>query len=214
MEPPGRTCTNPGCSSPGGLAYASHPTTSVDAFGSDGLTPLALSAIYGTRARARVACVCPFKTCISGGGDGQWNGPAHDCMALCQLPTCRTGFPVFFSFFSFLVVINSLHFLQPVESFFPRGDQCCCLLLWAFHLCLTSRVLRLAPVLVPTATSIARVAFVAGNESVVRYLPDEGANSSSADARGLTPTAHGAHGGYLLAVRVLLKANATCCTGR
>lgn len=55
---------------------------------------------------------------------------------------------------------------------------------------------------------------VAGNESMVRCLLEEGANAASADSRGMTPIAHAAHGGHLLAVRALLKAKATGGTSR
>lgn len=49
---------------------------------------------------------------------------------------------------------------------------------------------------------------------MVRCLLEEGANAASVDARGMTPIAHAAHGGHLLAVRALLKAKATGGTGR
>eukprot|EP00752_Nemacystus_decipiens_P002255 g2136.t1 len=54
---------------------------------------------------------------------------------------------------------------------------------------------------------------ICGNEGMVKCLLDEGANAASADARGMTPIAHAAHGGHLLAVRALLKAKATGGTG-
>lgn len=53
-----------------------------------------------------------------------------------------------------------------------------------------------------------------GNESMVRCLLEEGANASAVDARGMTPIAHAAQGGNLLAVRALLKAKTTGGTGR
>lgn len=49
---------------------------------------------------------------------------------------------------------------------------------------------------------------------MVRCLIEEGASPSLVDARGMTPLAHAAHGGNLLAVRVLLKAKAVGATGR
>lgn len=53
-----------------------------------------------------------------------------------------------------------------------------------------------------------------GNETMVRCLLEEGANAAWTDARGMTPVAHAAHGGNLLAVRALLKAKATGGSGR
>lgn len=49
---------------------------------------------------------------------------------------------------------------------------------------------------------------------MVRCLIEEGANASVVDARGMTPLAHAAHGGKLLAVRVLLKAKTSGGAGR
>lgn len=49
---------------------------------------------------------------------------------------------------------------------------------------------------------------------MVKCLLEEGANAASVDSRGMTPIAHAAHGGNLLAVRALLKAKATSGTGR
>lgn len=49
---------------------------------------------------------------------------------------------------------------------------------------------------------------------MVRCLLEEGANASAVDARGMTPIAHAAQGGNLLAVRALLKAKATGGSGR
>lgn len=49
---------------------------------------------------------------------------------------------------------------------------------------------------------------------MVKCLLEEGANAAWVDARRMTPIAHAAHGGNLLAVRALLKAKATGSTGR
>ncbi|CAM9626693.1 unnamed protein product [Hapterophycus canaliculatus] len=48
---------------------------------------------------------------------------------------------------------------------------------------------------------------------MVKCLLEEGANAAWVDVRGMTPIAHAAHGGNLLAVRALLKAKATGSTG-
>lgn len=49
---------------------------------------------------------------------------------------------------------------------------------------------------------------------MVRCLLEQGANAAWTDARGMTPVAHAAHGGNLLAVRALLKAKATGSSDR
>lgn len=81
------------------------PNTTVDALGSDGLTPLALSAICGKRARRAaprggMPDVCLLKKCLERGGAD--DGPTHACTFSCMvLPTANLQDGIPWSYFIF-----------------------------------------------------------------------------------------------------------------